>query len=89
MKEDPELVRLRENIRKEIALAGYRSIELFGHEHGIDKSTLSRVISGQREPKVSTILRIARALDISITRIFGEPQLPKVTDRPETPYRRR
>ena len=89
MKEDPEIVRLRENIRKEIALAGYRTIELFAHEHCIDKSTLSRIISGQREPKVSTILRISRALDIQVALLFGESDLGQTPVQPEKHYRRR
>lgn len=89
MKEDPEIARLRDNIRKEIAMAGYRTIELFAHEHGIDKSTLSRVINGQREPRVGTIVRIARALDIRISRLFGESELLQTVERPESSYRRR
>jgi len=87
MKENLVIARIRENIRKEISLAGYRTIELFSHEHGIDKSTLSRVLNAQREPRVSTLIKICQALDIPVSRLFGEsPSYAMVADRPRKRY---
>lgn len=55
---------LRRNIRTLIHDAGYRSCELFAHENGIEKSTVSRILRGEREPKVGTLDRIRQALEV-------------------------
>lgn len=88
MNDVPEIELIRLNVRKEIAAAGYRTVELFAHEHGLDKSTLSRLINGNREPKVSTLLRIAHALGIPVSQFFDfrPPQL-LAAEKPRKPYR--
>ena len=48
-----------------IRLRGYKSVELFAHEHEIDKSVLNRLIRGRREVRLSTFLHIVEALEVS------------------------
>lgn len=48
-----------------IRLRGYKSVELFAHEHDIDKSVLNRLIRGRREVRLSTFLKIVEALEVS------------------------
>ena len=48
-----------------IRLRGYKSVELFAHEHDIDKSVLNRLIRGRREVRLSTFLRILEALEVT------------------------
>jgi DNA-binding Xre family transcriptional regulator len=48
-----------------IRLRGYKSVELFAHEHEIDKSVLNRLIRGRREVRLSTFLKILEALEVS------------------------
>lgn len=81
-----ELIRL--NVRNAIAAAGYRTVELFAHEHGLNKSTLSRLLNGNREPKVSTLSSIADALGISLSKLldFRDPPL-LAAEKPRKPYR--
>jgi gp16 family phage-associated protein len=79
---------IRSNIQKEIADAGYRTVELFAHENGLDKSTLSRVLNGSREPRIGTLIRIANALGIPLTQLveFRPPHL-LAAEKPRKPYR--
>jgi transcriptional regulator with XRE-family HTH domain len=64
-----------ERIGALIRLKGYTSIELFAHEHGVDKSVLNRLINGKREVRLSTFLRIADALEIGMEGLEGRPNL--------------
>jgi len=63
---------LRRNIQELISNAGYRSFELFAHENGIDKSTVSRIMAGSREPKVCTLDRIRQALDVDWNALLSD-----------------
>jgi len=67
---------LRRNLQTLIRDAGYRSCELFAHEHGIDKSTVSRILRGSREPKVGTLDRIRQALEVDWNAILSDQPLP-------------
>lgn len=64
--------RLRRNIEDLVARAGYRTFELFAHEHGLDKSTVSRILAGSREPKVGTLDKIRRALDVDWNELLSD-----------------
>ena len=55
-----------ERIGALISLRGYKSVELFAYENDIDKSVLNRLIRGKREVRLSTFLKIAEALEISL-----------------------
>ncbi|MCB9496204.1 MAG: helix-turn-helix transcriptional regulator [Fibrobacteria bacterium] len=63
---------LRKNIIQLIHQAGYRSFELFAHENGIDKSTVSRILAGSREPKVGTLDRIRQALEVDWNALLSD-----------------
>lgn len=64
---------LKQNIQVLVRRAGYRSFELFAHANGIDKSTVSRILAGSREPKVSTLDRIRQALEADWNELLAEP----------------
>ncbi len=76
MKEENLLQQIRNNTRKAIAQAGYPTVEEFAAEHSIDKSTLSRLFNGQREPRVTTLFRIAQALRMSFTGLVEGAEAP-------------
>lgn len=63
---------LKRNIQTLVQDAGYRSFELFAHENGIDKSTVSRIMAGSREPKVGTLDRIRQALDVDWNALLSD-----------------
>lgn len=65
---------LKQNIQSLVQRAGYRSFELFAHANGIDKSTVSRILAGSREPKVGTLDRIRQALEADWNELLAEPQ---------------
>lgn len=65
---------LKRNIQSLVQRAGYRSFELFAHANGIDKSTVSRILAGSREPKVGTLDRIRQALEADWNELLAEPQ---------------
>ena len=67
---------LRDNTRKNIEKQGFKSIEEFARAHQIDKSTLSRMMNGNREPRLSTLLRVSLALGVTIDELCGA-QLPQ------------
>ena len=69
---------IRSNLKR-LILDEYPSVEKFAHEHDLDKSTLSRILGGKREPKISTLLKIAEALNIGVDAICG--QTPHVVAR--------
>jgi transcriptional regulator with XRE-family HTH domain len=62
---------LRDNTRKEIAKQGFKSVDDFARAHEIDKSTLSRMINANREPRLSTLLRLSLALGVTIDELCG------------------
>ena len=53
---------LRIQIKSRIYECGFKNIEHFCIESGIPKSTMTRFFNGEREPKLSTILKICYAL---------------------------
>lgn len=59
-----------ETIRRQIALKGYPTVETFAHEHAISKGTLSKILNGKVDVKVSTLYRIALALGVGITELL-------------------
>ena len=65
---------LKQNIQALVQRAGYRSFELFAHANGIDKSTVSRILAGSREPKVGTLDRIRQALEADWNELLAEPE---------------
>lgn len=64
--------RLKRNIQHLVHSAGYRSFELFAYEHGLDKSTVSRILAGSREPKVGTLEKIRVALGVDWNSLLAD-----------------
>lgn len=63
---------IRENLRRRI-MDDYHSFERFAYENAIDKTTLSRLLNGKREPKVSTLLKIAQSLNLTLNDLYLTP----------------
>ena len=57
------LVLFGEKVKARILSEGYPTIELFAHEHNIPKSTLSELIRGKNDPRLTTFFKICAALN--------------------------
>jgi transcriptional regulator with XRE-family HTH domain len=68
------LQKLGENLRRRISNAS-GSIELFAHENQIPKSTLSELLNGKNDPRLSTLAKICSGLDIRLSDLFADPAL--------------
>lgn len=62
----PDLPEFRERLRNLIRAKGYSSVEKFAHENGLEQSVLSRFLAGERDIRLSTILRILDGLQASL-----------------------
>jgi transcriptional regulator with XRE-family HTH domain len=69
------LKHIGEKIRSQILRSGYASIELYAHENDIPKSTLSEIITGKNDPRLSTLARICAGLDMTLSDLFRDPAL--------------
>jgi transcriptional regulator with XRE-family HTH domain len=78
---------LGENIKRQITAKGYPTVEVFAHEHAIAKGTLSKILNGKVDAKVSTLIRIAKALDMGLAELMPQ-QVPEawVMERPKQGY---
>ena len=54
---------------------GYASIELFAHENRIPKSTLSELLNGKNDPKLSTLAKICAGLEITLAELLRGPEI--------------
>jgi transcriptional regulator with XRE-family HTH domain len=61
-----------ERIKGLVARRGYASIELFAHENRIAKSTMSEILNGKNDPKLSTLAKICAGLEISLSELFRD-----------------
>ena len=75
---------LGQSIKLQIAAKGYATVEVFAHEHSIPKGTLSKIVNGKVDAKVSTLLRISQALGVSLSEFFPAHPVPEnwVMERP-------
>jgi len=71
MAETEKWKRVGERVAALIRIRGYKTVELFAHENGIDKSVLNRLIRGKREVRLSTFLKILDALEIGIADLYA------------------
>lgn len=62
-------------IKKRILGGGYPSIELFAHENGIPKSTLSELLNGKNDPKLTTLAKICAGLEISLSELLRDSHI--------------
>lgn len=68
------LKHLGENIRRRILSKGeYVSIEIFAHENQIPKSTLSEILNGKNDPRLTTLAKICSGLNIPLSDLFHDP----------------
>lgn len=72
MTEQEKWQRVGERVGSMIRLRGYKTVELFAHENGVDKSVLNRLIRGKREVRLSTFLKILDALDLGIAELYPQ-----------------
>ncbi len=63
---------------------GYQTVEQFAHENSIPKGSLSKILNGKVDPKLSTLERLAKALDISAGQLldFKSRQAMLVMEKP-------
>jgi len=64
-----------EKLRQRILKSGYETVELFAHENGIPKSTLSELLSGKNDPRLTTVFKICAALDIMPSELFRDQEI--------------
>ncbi len=70
------LKQLGKNLRRLIQnKSGTGSIELFAHENQIPKSTLSEILNGKNDPKLTTLARICSGLEITLSELFVDPTI--------------
>ncbi len=61
--------RFRRRLR-ELVLTKYGSLDRFYLEHEFSKGHLSQILRGKTDPKLSTIVRLAQALDVELVDLF-------------------
>jgi transcriptional regulator with XRE-family HTH domain len=59
-----------ERIRNRIKLSGAKSVEQFAHENDIPKSTLSELLNGKNNPRLTTLAKICAGLEMSLADLF-------------------
>jgi transcriptional regulator with XRE-family HTH domain len=64
-----------ERIKALVLRRGYGSIELFAHENSIPKSTLSELLSGKNDPKLTTLAKICAGLELSLSELLRDPEI--------------
>jgi len=65
-KDDELLAAIGRNIAKYIELRGFESQEKFAWEIGLPKTTLSRIIRGKGDVRISKLSKIATALKVKV-----------------------
>jgi|GEM_PF-2136455 len=83
MTEQEKWQRVGERVGSMIRLRGYKTVELFAHENGVDKSVLNRLIRGKREVRLSTFLKILDALDLGIAELYPQGGAKDKADKHE------
>lgn len=61
---------LAKNLRTFIKARGYRTLELFAHENNFEKGTIAKIARGAVAVKFETIVRIARALGVTLEDLY-------------------
>jgi len=66
----PDIINLGKQIEEIIKLKGLKTREV-AHDADLDVENLRKYIKGKQEMKVSTMLKIARALDVNLSDLFS------------------
>ena len=64
-----------ERIRSRIQASGVKSVEQFAHENGIPKSTLSEILNGKNNPRLTTLAKICAGLEVSLADLLDHPPI--------------
>jgi transcriptional regulator with XRE-family HTH domain len=64
-----------DRIRALVLGRGYNSVELFAHENRIPKSTLSEILNGKNDPKLTTLAKICAGLEIPLSELLRDPEI--------------
>lgn len=64
-----------ERIKTLVGRRGYPSVELFAHENSIAKSTLSEILNGKNDPKLTTLAKICAGLEISLSELLRDAEI--------------
>lgn len=75
---DKKIAKAIENIKKRISSMGTNPTQ-FAKKVGIGQSTLVEILAGVKDPRLSTILKIAQGLGCSVGELFDEEKRPEVT----------
>jgi len=59
-------------IKDRILGSGVRSVEKFALENDIPKSTLSELLNGKNDPRLTTLAKICAGLEISLSELLNE-----------------
>lgn len=70
MMDDKKVARTADRLREAMADAGKTQADLM-RETGLQRSAISRYLSGEYEPKARAIGKLAKALDVSEMWLFG------------------
>jgi transcriptional regulator with XRE-family HTH domain len=62
---------------RQLVLAKYGSLDRFYLEHEFSKGHLSQILRGKTDPKLSTIVRLARTLEVPVVDLFVAEKVPK------------
>ena len=60
---------------RELVLGKYGSLDRFYLEHEFSKGHLSQILRGKTDPKLSTIVKLAKALGVEVVELF-HPEKP-------------
>ena len=60
----------------EIVIEKYGSLDRFYLETDFSKGHLSQILRGKRSPSLSTIVKLAQALDVQVADFFIKPSSP-------------
>jgi transcriptional regulator with XRE-family HTH domain len=63
----------RERLRN-FVVAKYGSLDRFHLETDFSKGHLSQILSGKRSPSLATIVKLARALEVTVADFFVRPK---------------
>jgi transcriptional regulator with XRE-family HTH domain len=64
-----------ERIRSRIQASGVKSVERFAHENEIPKSTLSELLNGKNNPRLTTLAKICAGLEISLADLLDHESI--------------
>lgn len=74
---DKKIVKAIENIKKRISSMGTNPTQ-FAKKVGIGQSTLVEILAGAKNPRLSTILKIAQGLNCGVGELLDEEKKPRV-----------